>query len=179
VIAIDPATSSNAGSDETGIVACAIDAEGFGYVLDDASGVMRPEEWAKSAVSLYNYYKADCIVAEKNQGGEMVEAVIRAVNQNISIKLVHASRGKVVRAEPIAALYARRRVRHVKEFSELEDQMCSFSVGFDRSSAGYSPDRVDALVWGLTELFPGLVEDRAPGANLSYTMQDANLLDSW
>lgn len=162
VVAIDPAASSDPGSDETGIIVCAVDANGFGYVLDDASGVMKPEEWAMNAVSLYNYYKADLIVAEKNQGGEMVESTIRGQSKgrHIPIKLVHASRGKVVRAEPISALYARRRVRHIKEFNELEDQMCSFKVGFDRKGAGYSPDRVDALVWGFTELFPSLIEER-------------------
>lgn len=162
VVAIDPATSSEPGSDETGIIVCAIDANGIGYVLDDASGVMKPEEWAKRAVTLYNYYKADCIVAEKNQGGEMVESTILAQAKGgwIPVHLVHASRGKVVRAEPISALYARRRVRHVRDFPELEDQMCSFKTGFDRKAAGYSPDRVDALVWGFTELFPSLIEDR-------------------
>ena len=182
VVAVDPAASSNAGSDETGIVVCAIDKDGFGYVLDDSSGVMKPEEWAKTAVSLYNYYKADCIVAEKNQGGEMVESTIRAQAKGrwIPVKLVHASRGKVLRAEPISALYARRRVRHVREFAELEDQMCSFTTGFDRSSAGYSPDRVDALVWGFTELFPGLIEDRVTTAPQPYSVsEDGNLLDAW
>lgn len=163
VVSVDPATSSNAGSDETGIIVCALDREGYGYVLEDSSGVMKPEDWAMRAVTLYNYYRADCIVAEKNQGGEMVEATIKAQAKGgwIPVKLVHASRGKVVRAEPISALYARRRVRHIREFTELEDQMCSFTTGFDRSNAGYSPDRVDALVWGFTELFPGLIEERA------------------
>ncbi|MFI3903972.1 phage terminase large subunit [Ochrobactrum sp. S1502_03] len=184
VVSVDPATSSNPGSDETGIVVCAIDKEGYGYVLEDASGVMKPEEWAKRAVTLYNYYKADCIVAEKNQGGEMVESTIQAQAKGrwIPVKLVHASRGKVVRAEPISALYARRRVRHVREFTELEDQMCSFTTGFDRSSAGYSPDRVDALVWGFTELFPGLIEERPeniPLGQMQTVAPDEPILDSW
>lgn len=163
VVAIDPATTSEAGSDETGLIVAAIDKEGFGCVLEDASGVMKPEEWAMRAVSLYNYYKADSIVAEKNQGGEMVESTIKAQARGawVPVKLVHASRGKVTRAEPISALYARRRVRHIREFPELEDQMCSFTTGFDRTKAGYSPDRVDALVWAMTELFPGLIEDHS------------------
>lgn len=182
VVAVDPATSSEPGSDETGIVVCAIDKEGYGYVLDDSSGVMKPEEWGKTAVSLYNYYKADCIVAEKNQGGEMVESTIHAQAKGrwIPVKLVHASRGKVVRAEPISALYARRRVRHVREFSELEDQMCSFTTGFDRKEKGYSPDRVDALVWGFTELFPGLIEERMTAIpNMETVVPDDNFLDAW
>lgn len=182
VVAVDPATSSEPGSDETGIVVCAIDKDGFGYVLDDSSGVMKPEEWARTAVSLYNYYKADTIVAEKNQGGEMVESTIKSQSQGrwVPVKLVHAARGKVVRAEPISALYARHRVRHVREFSELEDQMCSFTTGFDRKTAGYSPDRVDALVWGFTELFPGLIEERSGEVQQYSTVQpDENLLDAW
>lgn len=182
VVAVDPATSTDPGSDETGIVVCAMDKDGLGYVLEDASGVMKPEEWGKRAVSLYNYYKADVIVAEKNQGGEMVESTIHAQSQGrwIPVKLVHASRGKVTRAEPISALYARRRVRHVREFTELEDQMCSFTTGFDRSSAGYSPDRLDALVWGFTELFPGLIEERLPGVQQFETVaNDTPLLDDW
>lgn len=183
VVSIDPAASSDPGSDETGLVVCAIDKEGLGYVLEDASGVMKPEDWAKKAVSLYHYYKADVIVAEKNQGGEMVEATIHAQAKGrfLPVKLVHASRGKVTRAEPISALYARGRVRHVREFAELEDQMCSFTTAFDRKAAGYSPDRVDAMVWGFTELFPGLIEDRTVdiGAMHAYSVPDVPLLDNW
>lgn len=110
----------------------------------------------------------------------MVESTIKAQARGgwVPVKLVHASRGKVTRAEPISALYARRRVRHVREFEELEAQMCSFTTGFDRKSAGYSPDRVDALVWGLTELFPGLVEDRTNGVRQYATVEpDAPVLD--
>lgn len=160
VVSIDPAISSNPGSNETGIIVSAIDGDGRGYVLADGSGVMKPNDWARAAVQLYRHYHADCIVAEANQGGEMVEATIRAVSPDVPIKLVKATRGKYVRAEPIAALYVRGRVAHVGELPELEDQMCSFSSGFDRNAAGYSPDRLDALVWGLTELFPELISDR-------------------
>jgi len=181
VVAVDPATTSDAGSDETGIIVSGRDKDGIAYVLEDASGVMKPEEWAKRVVSLYHYYKADCIVAEKNQGGEMVESTIKAQagSQYLPVKLVHAARGKVTRAEPISALYARRRVRHIKEFSELEDQMCSFTSGFDRSKAGYSPDRVDALVWALTELFPGLIEDRTGIVPQFYTVAPDEPVLSW
>lgn len=165
IVSIDPAISSDSGSNETGMIVSAIDGSGMGYVLADGSGVMKPDEWARKAVTLYHHYKADLIVAEKNQGGEMVEATIRAVNPNLPIKLVHASRGKYVRAEPVAALYARGRVRHVGEFGELEDQMCSFTADFDRKAEGYSPDRLDALVWGMTELFPNLIADRVKNRN--------------
>ncbi|WP_271896303.1 phage terminase large subunit [Candidatus Phyllobacterium onerii] len=160
VVAIDPAAKSIPGSDETGIVVVAIDEKGQGYVLADGSGVFKPEDWAKAAITLYKYYKADCIVAEVNQGGEMVEAVIQAQAPNLTVKMVHATRGKYVRAEPIAALYARGRILHVGDFETLEDQMCNFTADFDRNGQGYSPDRMDALVWGFTELFPGLIEDR-------------------
>lgn len=160
VVAIDPAVSSESGSDETGIIVAAIDEGGMGYVLADASGIMKPEDWARKAITLFHYYKADCILAEVNQGGEMVEAVIQSHAPSMMVKMVRASRGKYVRAEPIAAIYARGRVRHVGDFEELEDQMCNFTVDFDRKSNGYSPDRVDAMVWAFTELFPGLIEDR-------------------
>lgn len=160
VVAIDPAISSETGSNETGIVAGAIDGSGQGYVLADGSGVYKPDEWARNAIHLYHYYKADRIVAEANQGGEMVREVIHAQNPDVPVTLVKASRGKYIRAEPVAALYARGRIRHVGEFNELEDQMCTFTADFDRKSEGYSPDRLDALVWAMTELFPNLISDR-------------------
>lgn len=160
VVAIDPAISSQDGSNETGVIVAGIDATGQGYVLADGSGQFKPDEWARAAVHLYHHYQADMIVAEANQGGEMVEAVITASNPNVPVKLVKASRGKYIRAEPVAALYARGRVRHVGEFGELEDQMCTFTADFDRKAEGYSPDRLDALVWAMTDLFPGLTEDR-------------------
>lgn len=160
VVAIDPAISTASGANETGIIVAALDGLGQGYVLADGSGVMKPEEWARKAITLYHYYHADKIVAEANQGGEMVEATISAQNPNLPVQLVKATRGKYVRAEPIAALYARGKVRHVGDFNELEDQMCTFTSDFDRKSEGYSPDRLDALVWAFTDLFPGLIADR-------------------
>lgn len=170
IVAVDPAASSNEGSDETGIVAVGIakDADGYqrGYVLADRTVRGTPEEWAKAAVNLYRELEADRIVAEKNNGGEMVEAVIRAYDRNVPVTLVHASRGKHVRAEPISALYEQNRVHHVGRFDELEDQMCLFSRDYDRANG--SPDRVDALVWGLAAVFERMTarrskEDKVPG----------------
>lgn len=155
VVAVDPSASSNEGSDETGIVCVGIarDEDGYnrGYVLADRSLRGSPDEWAKAAVALYREFEADRIVAEKNQGGEMVEAVIRAVDRNVPVSLVHATRGKLVRAEPISALYEQNRVHHIGHFDTLEDQMCTFAADFDRKDG--SPDRMDALVWGLAFLF--------------------------
>jgi len=159
VVAVDPATTNNPGSDETGIVVVGRDASGRGYVLDDDSGRYRPEDWARRALSLYDQYEADCIVAEVNQGGDMVEAMIRAAarGRSVPVTKVAATRGKHVRAEPIAALYEQGKVRHAVSLPQLEDQMCAFTIDMDRKSLGYSPDRVDALVWGMTNLFPAMV----------------------
>jgi predicted phage terminase large subunit-like protein len=152
IVAIDPAVSNNEGSDETGIIVAGIAADKQMHVLDDLSGKHAPHEWASKAIAAYRKHRADRIIAEVNNGGAMVEATIRAVDSKVSFKSVHASRGKVVRAEPIAALYEQRKVHHVGNFPVLEDQMCSFTSDFDRSKVGFSPDRVDALVWALTEL---------------------------
>lgn len=164
VIAVDPAVSNEESSDETGIIvaATARDDHGnpHGYVLEDASGRYSPDEWSRQVAALNARYDADCIVAEKNQGGDMVAHVIRSALPNAKLHLVSASRGKVTRAEPASALYEQGRVSHVGRFDALEDQMCSFTSDFDRRAQGYSPDRVDALVWALTELFPRIV--RAP-----------------
>jgi phage terminase large subunit-like protein len=167
IVAVDPATSNEERSDENGIVVVGIarDKDGYarGYVLEDASHKGTPEEWAKTALRMYRKWEADKIVAEKNQGGLMVETVIRTVDRSVPVKLVHASRGKVVRAEPISALYEQGRVHHVGRFDELEDQMCLFSVDNVRNSSNGSPDRVDALVWGLTEVFEKITgRRRAP-----------------
>jgi phage terminase large subunit-like protein len=152
VVAIDPAVTSGEDADETGIIAAGIDYAGHGFILEDASGRFQPHEWANIAIGLYKKHQADRIIAERNNGGEMVEATIRSVDPNVSFKSVHASRGKVTRAEPISALYEQGRVSHAGTFTELEDQMCAFTSDFSRASAGYSPDRLDAMVWALTEL---------------------------
>ena len=157
LVSVDPATSSDEGSDETGLVVVGLarDADGYarGYILEDASLRGSPEEWARKAVHLYRKWNADRIVAEKNQGGEMVSSVLKAVDRSVPITLVTATRGKHVRAEPISALYEQGRVHHVGRFDKLEDQMCLFSIDNLRSNSFGSPDRVDALVWGLTEIF--------------------------
>jgi phage terminase large subunit-like protein len=152
VIAVDPAGSSDEDADETGIVAAGVNESGCGWVLADASGRYPPTEWAKRAVALYHELKADRIVAETNFGGAMVEATIRAIDPNVPYRAVTASRGKVARAEPVAALYEQARVFHRGAFDSLEDEMCSFTSNFDRKTAGFSPGRVDALVWAVTDL---------------------------
>ena len=152
VVAVDPAATSGEDADETGIVVVGRDHQGHGYVLADISGRYQPLEWAKIAITAYRTHHADRIVAEVNNGGEMVENTLRMVDPNIPFAAVRASRGKVTRAEPVSALYEQGRVHHVGTFPQLEDQMTSFTLDFDRATAGYSPDRVDALVWATTEL---------------------------
>lgn len=152
VVAIDPAATSGEDADETGLVVVGKDNQGHGYVLADASGKYQPIEWAKAAVAAYRAHRADRIVAERNNGGDMVAATIRMVDPNVPVTTVWASRGKVTRAEPISALYERGRMHHVGTFPQLEDQMTNFTSDFDRRAAGYSPDRLDALVWAATEL---------------------------
>ena len=151
VVAIDPPATSTRKSDACGIVAAGRDGAGVVYVLADRSlRGAKPPQWAKAAVALYDRLGADRIVAEVNQGGDMVEAVLRTVRGDIPVESVRASRGKWVRAEPVAALYEQGKVRHVGLFRELEDEMADF--GPDGLSGGRSPDRLDALVWAVTAL---------------------------
>jgi phage terminase large subunit-like protein len=152
VVAIDPAASAGADADETGIVVAGKDASGRGWVLADASGRYQPAEWARIAIAAFRAHAADRIVAEVNNGGDMVAATLRMIDPTVPFRAVRAARGKVARAEPVAALYEQGRVRHFGAFPELEDQMCAFAGDFDRATAGYSPDRVDALVWALSDL---------------------------
>lgn len=152
VVAVDPAVSNHEGSDETGIIVAGRDGAGHGYVLEDLSGKYAPHEWAAKAVGAYRKWNADRIVAEINNGGAMVESTLRMIDPNVSYREVHATRGKVLRAEPVSALYEQGRIHHVGGFAKLEDQMVEFTSDFSRSNAGYSPDRVDALVWAMTEL---------------------------
>jgi predicted phage terminase large subunit-like protein len=149
VVAIDPAGSSGEEADETGIIVAGKDKEGRGYVLGDLSGHYTPIEWGRAAIAAYRSHKADRIVAEVNNGGEMVEATLRMIDPNIPFTAVHATRGKRVRAEPISALYEQGRIRHMTSLAKLEDQMCTFAPELD---SGALDDRVDALVWGFTDL---------------------------
>lgn len=148
VVAIDPAATSGENSDETGIIVDALGHDGYGYTLDDLSGRYSPADWARTAVEAYRAHHADRIVAEANNGGEMVSAVIRQVDPNVPVSLVHASRGKRTRAEPVSALYEQGRWFHVRPFPELEDQMCSYTGAPNEDS----PDRMDAHVWAASEL---------------------------
>jgi len=150
VVAIDPSVTAEEDSDLTGIVVAGKGKSGLAYVRQDASGVYTPDGWARKAVALYHIYNADRIVAEVNNGGDMVERVVRTIDPNISFKAVRATRGKAIRAEPVAALYEQNKVKHVGVFADLEEQMRNMQ------SDGYigtgSPDRCDALVWALTDL---------------------------
>jgi len=165
VIGVDPAITSREDSAETGIVAVGVDANGTGYVLDDRSLKGSPVEWANAAIALYHRSSADRIVVEANQGGDMVRHTLQTVESQIPIKTVHATRGKRTRAEPISALYEQGKVKHVGAFPVLEDQMCSWTPESD------SPDRLDALVWGLTELMIG---SKAPPAVIPFGTTQAS-----
>jgi phage terminase large subunit-like protein len=153
VVAVDPAVTSNEHSDETGIVVAGIGRDDHLYVLEDCSTVATPDAWARVAVQAYRRWGADRIIAETNNGGDMVEAVIRSVDRSVSYRKVTATRGKVIRAEPIAALYEQGRAHHVGGFDRLEDQMIEFDPTIAQNK---SPDRMDALVWAGTELFGGV-----------------------
>lgn len=155
LIAVDPAVTNTEDSDEHGIIAAGIKGD-EGFVLEDASIKGSPLTWARRAVTLHDKYGADGIVVEVNQGGDMVAQTLRSVRDSLNIIEVRASRGKHVRAEPIAALYEQGRVHHVGSFAELETQMTmTTNAGYEGEN---SPDRLDALVWAMTELFPDLVE---------------------
>jgi hypothetical protein len=146
VVGIDPSGTSKATSDEAGIIVAGMDARGHGYVLEDLSGIMTPNQWAYKAIIAYNEHEADRIIGEVNYGGDMIETVIRNLATDVSYKSVTASRGKYIRAEPIAALYERGMIHHVGRFDRLESEMCLWLPG-DKS-----PNRMDALVWCFTDL---------------------------
>ena len=147
IVAIDPAVTANQNSDETGIIVVGKCFNNEYHVLEDLSGRHKPDAWGKIAINAFYKWEADVIVAEVNNGGDLVERLIRNIDSNISYRSVRATRGKILRAEPIAALYEQRKVHHVGVFAELESQMCSYT-----GETNSSPDRLDALVWGLTEL---------------------------
>ena len=148
VVALDPAVTANDDSDETGIVVVGKDQQNKYYLLDDKSGKYTPDEWGRLSVELYYTWEANLIVAEVNNGGDLVERLIRSIDTSCRYRSVHASRGKMLRAEPISALYEQGKVHHLGVFPELENQMCTYTG--DRPKP--SPDRLDALVWGLTEI---------------------------
>jgi phage terminase large subunit-like protein len=147
VVAVDPSVTANAKSDETGIVVAAVDASGHFYVLDDVSGRMDALDWARCAVEAHKHHGADAVVAEVNNGGDLVARMIQGVDASVFVRPVRALRSKWQRAQPVAALYQQGRVYHVRNFNTLEEQMLSYTP-----SASSSPDRLDALVWALTEL---------------------------
>lgn len=170
-INVDPNASNNEGSDEIGITATGLGLSGQGYLLADLSMRGSPNEWGSTCVLAHDLFKADKIIGEANQGGNMVEHTIMSSakflklqglrkSDFVGVTLVHATRGKVTRAEPVSALYEQKRVSHVGTHRTLEDQMCLFTSDFDRKAMGYSPDRVDSLVWGFTHLF---LEDNDTG----------------
>lgn len=165
VVAVDPAVTAGVDSAETGIVAVGT-AGGHGYVIDDKSMRGSPDEWARQAVALYHTLSADRIVAEANQGGDMIRHTLATVDPRVPVRLVNASRGKRTRAEPVAALYEQGKVHHVGGHATLEDQLCSWVPG---ESA--SPDRLDALVWAVTEL---LVGNRQPAAVIPSGLGQSN-----
>jgi phage terminase large subunit-like protein len=148
VVAIDPAVTSNADSDETGIIVAGLTNTGHVVVVEDLSLKGSPLEWAKVAIAAYKSRRADRIIAEVNNGGDLVARNIFGVDPGVSFRAVRASRGKYIRAEPVAALYEQGRVHHVGFIPKLEDQM----TGWTPQSGEKSPDRLDALVWAITDL---------------------------
>jgi phage terminase large subunit-like protein len=168
VIAVDPAVSVSEDSDETGIVVCGLGTDGLGYVMRDLSGRYSAEGWAQKVVDAYYDYSADRVIAEVNNGGDLVESVIRSKDSRVSYKAVHASRGKIRRAEPISAFYERGQIRHHGQFAAMEDQMTTYNPTEAvtpterRRTKMLSPDRMDAMVWGMTELLGKEQDDGSP-----------------
>lgn len=146
VVAIDPAVSSGETSDETGIIAVGRGVDRRGYTLADRSCRLPPMEWAQRALDLFDEVKADLIVGEKNQGGDMIETILRQLRPGVPYKGVSATRGKILRAQPVSALWEQNRCSHVGHFPELEDQMLNYT------GEGTSPDRLDAYVHAVTAL---------------------------
>jgi len=154
VIGVDPAVSANETSDDTGIGAAGLGIDGEVYILDDATEIMAsPHVWGKAVVACFDKHRADRVVAEVNQGGDLVESNIRAQRAYIPIKKVYAKKGKALRAEPVAALYEQGKVHHVGCFPELEDEMCDWNPTLANQK---SPNRIDWMVYAVTELLPGI-----------------------
>lgn len=164
VVGVDPAVTSHEYSDDTGIVVCGLMRNGHVVVLEDLSCKESPLEWARIAISAYRRWRADRIVGEVNKGGDLVGATIQAVAPDVAFRAVRASRGKMIRAEPVAALYEQGRVHHYGSFDKLEDQMCNWTQDTEfRGTVGRSPDRMDAMVWAITDLLIDL--DDTPSYN--------------
>jgi predicted phage terminase large subunit-like protein len=153
VVGVDPAVTSKEGSDDTGIIVAGKSADGQVYVLGDYTVHDTPNKWAEAVITAYNRHDTNLIVGEVNNGGDLVERNIKAVDSKIPFKAVHASRGKTIRAEPISALYEQGKVHHFGTFTQLEDQMCEWVPGVEKS-----PDRIDALVWATTKLNEGTLQ---------------------
>lgn len=149
VVAVDPAVTDEDYSDETGIVVVGVSGNQKAYVLEDASVRAKPKEWIKEVLRLYNHYKADRVVAEVNKGGELVQDLLTSHDPHVAFRGVRATRGKYIRAEPVASLYEQGKVKHIRPLEKLENQMCTYIP----EKYSKSPDRLDALVWGLTDLF--------------------------
>jgi PBSX family phage terminase large subunit len=149
VVGVDPSVGT--GGDECGIVIAGRGFDGHYYVLDDASAMLSPRDWGRTVAGKYNDHRADRIIAEVNNGGDMVVDTIRHANESLPVKVVHATRGKLIRAEPIAALYEEGKVHHLGMFAEMEQELCTFTG----KASDRSPNRMDALVWALTELSTG------------------------
>lgn len=173
---IDPAVTSGENADETGLTVTSLGHDMHGYVLADESGRYPPNDWAMKAIALFKRFDADLVIGETNNGGEMIGNTIHAIDPDIPFKAVTASRGKVTRAEPISAKYEQRQVHHLGAFAELEDQMCVFTTDFDRKKAGFSPDRMDSMVWGFTELL--VSDDDGQAIHTFYKRQAAKQADS-
>jgi phage terminase large subunit-like protein len=168
VVAVVPAISSHADSHETGIVVAGLDTQGHVYILADLSLRASPDTWARRAIDAYHAYGAEILIAEANQGGDLVRFTLQTVDPHVDVQLTHASQGKRTRAEPVAALYEQGRVHHVGTFAELEDQLCLW----DASSGDLSPDRLDALVWAVSEL---AVDAQPPLALMPSTVNPATM----
>jgi phage terminase large subunit-like protein len=171
VVGVDPAATGGEDSDMTGIVVAGLGIDGRGYVIADYTLRATPDAWARKVVYAVEQHKADRVIVEVNNGGDMCETVLRHVASNLPITKVHASHGKWARAEPIAALYEQGRVSHVGCLPELEDQMCDYTPGEGRRS----PDRIDAMVWALTHLLPATLGGQVASAQPRNSMKGYGL----
>ena len=175
VVGVDPAVTNTEVSDMHGIVVCSLGEDGHGYVLEDASLKGSPHQWANRALAMYDKWEADAIVIEVNQGGDMVRHTLESTGRGARIVEVRATRGKHVRAEPISALYSTGRIHHVGTFSDLEDQLVLFTAhGYEGDD---SPDIADAMIWGMTELFPRITRVEAKEKDIEYYPMGGN--GSW